>query len=96
MIYEYVKQHYGVPACTGRKVIVDGKHGVIAKDKGHHIGVNFDEDKPGVISNCHPTWRVEYGGMTKIRSMTRSQRRYQEFLEVGDCYDSFAHFLGVY
>ncbi len=49
---EYVQQYYSVPACIGRRVVVDGKPGVIAKDRGHYIGVNFDSDKPGVISNC--------------------------------------------
>lgn len=63
MAFEYVCQHYGVPACIGRRVTIDGNGGVIAEDRGHYIGVNFDDDKPGVIKSCHPTWEVEYGGM---------------------------------
>lgn len=70
---DYVKRHYGVPADIGRRVEVDGKPGIIAADRGHYIGVNFDADKPGVISNCHPTWRVVYGEMGTIRKLTRSQ-----------------------
>lgn len=90
---EYVRQHYGVPAVIGRLVTVNGRPGVIAADRGHHIGVNFDDDKPGVISNCHPNWEVEYGGMGKVRRLTRSQQRYQRYLEASECFDSFAQFL---
>jgi len=89
---EYAQQYYGVPASIGRRVVVNGRHGVIAKDCGHHIGVNFDDEKPGSISPCHPTWEVEYLGMGKVRKMTRSQKRYQRFREFGDCFDSFIDF----
>jgi len=90
---QYVKTHYGVPADIGRKVTVAGKPGVIAADRGHYIGVNFDADNPGQISNCHPTWEVQYLGMGEIRKMTRSQRRYQRYLEIGECFESFKDFL---
>ena len=93
MICEYAKQHYGVPAEIGRRVVVNGKPGIIAVDRGHYIGVNFDTDKPGVIRNAHPTWEVQYGEMGKVRQMTRSQQRYAEYCEVSDCFDSFAHYL---
>ena len=89
---EYVQEHYGVPACIGRRVIVNGKPGIIAEDRGHHIGVNFDSDKPGEVVPAHPTWKVEYGEMGKVRKMTRSQQRYQRFLEFGDGFDSFLDF----
>jgi hypothetical protein len=92
---EYIRTNYGVPACIGRRVLVNGKHGIIAEDRGHYIGVNFDEDKPNDIKNAHPTWKVEYLGMGKIRKMTRSQRRYKEYLDCAECYDSFAAFLGI-
>lgn len=90
---QYVRDTYGVPAEIGRRVAVDGKPGVIAADRGHYIGVNFDEHKPGDIRNAHPTWRVEYLGTGVVRPMTRSQRRYRHFLEVGDLYDNFGDFL---
>lgn len=90
---QYVKDNYGVPADIGRRVLVDGKPGIIADDRGNYIGVNFDSDKPGVISNCHPTWKVEYLCMGKIRPMTRSQARYQRYLEYGDCFDGFLEYL---
>jgi hypothetical protein len=77
---EYVVQYYGVPACIGRGVIVDGKPGVIVEDRGHYIGVNFDHDKPGNSLPCHPTWEVVYGEMRPVRKMTRSQQRYRDFL----------------
>lgn len=70
MAFEYVCKHYGVPACIGRRVTIDGNGGVIAEDRGHYIGVNFDSDKPGVIKSCHPTWEAEYGGMGKVRNIT--------------------------
>jgi hypothetical protein len=41
---EYARVYYGVPACIGRRVTVDGKPGIIAEDRGHYIGVNFDDD----------------------------------------------------
>lgn len=93
MTCEYAKEHYGVPADVGRRVVVNGKPGIIAADRGHYIGVTFDTDKPGTIHNAHPTWKVEYGEMGTIRPMTRSQRRYAEYREVADCFDNFAHYL---
>lgn len=29
---EYVREHYGVPACIGRKVSYHGRLGIISKD----------------------------------------------------------------
>jgi len=95
MPFEWINQNYGVKAEIGLRVIVDGKPGIIAKDCGNYLGVNFDEDKPGVIRNCHPTWKVEYLEMGKIRPMTAGQKRYQEFLNA-DWFDgNFAQWLGV-
>lgn len=90
---EYVRTYYGVPAEIGRLVTVYGKSGIIASDRGNYIGVNFDSDKPGVIKNAHPKDGVEYLGLGSIRKMTKSQRRYQRFLEVGECFDDFLSFL---
>ena len=89
---EYVKKYYSVPACIGRLVKVDGKPGIIAEDRGNYIGVNFDEDKPGVVCNCHPTWKVDYLGMGKIRRLTRSQERYKRYLKCNLDFDSFIDF----
>jgi hypothetical protein len=78
---QYVRDYYGVPAELGRRVVVNGNPGVIALDRGHYIGVNFDHDKPGEVRNVHPTDGVVYGEMGFIRPMTRAQRRYREFLD---------------
>lgn len=89
---QYVQDNYNVPACIGRRVIVNGKPGIIAADRGHYIGVNFDHDKPGAINNAHPTDKVEYLEMGKIRPMTRAQKRYQNYLEMADSFESFIDF----
>lgn len=91
--FEYINKTYGVNACIGRKVTVDGKSGVIVKDCGNHIGVNFNEDKPGFIRRCHPTWKVQYLGMRKVRKLTKSQERGQRWLEYGDMFESFMDFV---
>ena len=80
MNFEYVKEQYGVPAETGRRVTVYGKPGIIVEDRGHYIGVNFDADKPGVIKNAHPTSEVQYHGIGKIRKASRWAARYDRYL----------------
>ena len=90
---EYVSKYYGVPACIGRRVEVEGKPGIIAEDRGNYIGVLLDSDKPNNINPYHPTHKVKYLGMGRVRKMTRSQLRYRRFLRFGDCFDSFADFL---
>ncbi len=90
--FGYVRRHYEVPAEIGRRVIVNGEPGVIAADRGAYIGVLFDKDKPNQILPCHPTWKVEYQGIGKVRQMSRSQKRYRRFLEYGDCFDIFIDF----
>lgn len=92
MAFEYVRDYYGVPAEIGRIVTINGKRGIIAADRGHYIGVNLDEDKPGVICNAHPTWEVAYGEMGKARKPGRHAARYQRYLEYGDGFDSFIDF----
>ncbi len=92
-MFDYVKTHYGVPADIGRRVVVNGNSGIIVADRGQYIGVNFDLDRPCEISNCHPTWCVEYQGMGKARKITRSQARYRRYMEICDCFDNFKAFL---
>lgn len=92
MLFEYVKTHYQVPAELGREIVHMGKKGVIAADRGHYIGVNFDDDNAGVIKNVHPTDNVKYLGIGKVRPISKAQKRYQRFLEFGDCFDSFIEF----
>lgn len=78
---QYVRDYYKVPAEIGRRVKVYGKPGIIAADFGHHIGVTLDTDKPNRVSHYHPVDGVEYLGMGTVRPMTRSQKRYREFVE---------------
>lgn len=89
---EYVRSYYGVPAEIGRRVTVYGKPGIIAEDRGHYIGVTLDSDKPGRVSNYHPTDGVEYLGMGTVRKLTRSQQNYRDFLRA-DCGHTFAEWM---
>ena len=73
---EYVRDYYKVPACIGRRVMAYGKPGIIAKDRGHYIGVTLDTDKPGRVRNYHPTDGMEYLEMGKVRKVSRSASRY--------------------
>jgi hypothetical protein len=93
MSCEYVRQYYAVPAELNRRVRVSGKPGIITADRGQYIGVTFDADKPHIIRNAHPTSEVEYLEMGTPRKLTRSQRRYLDYLEVADLYETFAHYL---
>lgn len=92
---EYAKEYYGVPSDIGRRISYKGNGGIIAKDRGNYIGVNFDEDKPGVILNIHPTdENLEYLESTGvIRRMTRSQQNYQNYLH-SEVNESFAEWMG--
>lgn len=94
MSCEYVREHYGVPAVVGRRVTVYGKPGIIAADRGHYIGVNFDDAKPGHIVNAHPTDGVEYLDMGTVRKMTRSQKRYADYRS-SEYNGTFAEYIGV-
>jgi hypothetical protein len=76
--FEYIRNYYNVPAEMGRVVSMGGRQGVIAEDQGNYIGVLFDDDKPGNILTCHPTWKIEYFDEIKpIRQekLTRAQKR---------------------
>ena len=92
MNFSYVRSYYGVPAEIGRRVRVYGRLGTIVADRGHYIGVNFDEDKPNVVKNVHPTSEVAYLGLGNIREMTKAQERYARYRECAECFDSFLAF----
>ena len=96
MTCKYVQDNYGVPACVGRRVISYGKPGIIAEDRGHYLGILLDCDKPGSVNSYHPTDGIEYlQEICKVRPMTRSQKRYAEYVHA-DWYDgSFADWLGI-
>lgn len=83
---EYVRRYYGVPAEVGRRLMVYGQPAIISADRGHHIGITYDKDKPGVLLSAHPIDGVEYLGMGLVRPMTPGQRRYRKWIEVADCF----------
>lgn len=97
MSFEYIKQQYKVPAEIGREILFEGnRKGVIVDDRGHYIGVNFDDDKPGIVVSLHPTWQVEYKGMRKkLRKSTKGQQRYQEYIQADWFSGTFAEWLGI-
>lgn len=89
----YVRRYYGVPAEIGRRVTVGGRPGIITADRGAYIGVTFDDAKPTDVAPCHPTSQVVYGDLGTPRPLTRSQKRYRDYLEVADLYEGFRHWL---
>lgn len=91
--FAYVRRYYGVPAQLGRQVTVGGRSGIITADRGAYIGVTFDDDKPTSVLPCHPTSQVVYGELRTPRPLTRSQKRYRDYLEVADAYEGFQHYL---
>lgn len=92
---EYAAKYYGVPACIGRRVIAYGKPGIIAEDRGNYIGILLDSDKPGNVNNYHPCDGIEYLGMGRVRPMTRSQRKYKEYIDADWFGGSFAEWIGI-
>ena len=91
--FSYIRRVYGVPAEIGRRVVIGGKPGIIAEDRGAYIGVLLDEHPPNRIRPYHPTSQVTYGEMGVVRKMTRSQRRYHDYLQVADCFEGFGEYL---
>ena len=93
---EYICEYYNVPADIGRRIDYNGRGGIIAKDGGNYLGVNFDDNKPSDVYNLHPTEEgLTYLEMGKIRKPTRGQLKYQNFLEA-DWFDgSFADWINV-
>lgn len=98
MEFEYVKSRYNVPAEMNREVIVNGKKGVITKDMGNYIGVNFYDKKTTEPLPCHPTWEVKYldtfNNNPPVEKMTVSKRRYREWLN-SDSGLTFPEWLGI-
>lgn len=98
MEFQYIKDRYKVPAEMNREVIVGGKKGVITKDMGNYIGVNFYENVTIEPLPCHPTWEVQYletfNYKPPIKKLTASQKRYREFKHA-DTSLSFREWLGI-
>lgn len=90
---EYVRQHYNVPACIGRRVVANGKPGTIVEDRGHYIGVMLDGERR--VGSHHPTWEMQYGEMAdKIPKLPR-RTNWDKFNDESECYEGFADFLGI-
>lgn len=51
----------------------------------------FIEGISGVVALSHLSF--QYYPEHYEKPLTRSQKRYKEYLEVADCFDSFGHFL---
>ena len=91
---EYARKYYDVPAEIGRRVDYKGQSGIIAEDRGHYIGVNFDDQKVSLVHNVHPTEEgLKYLEMGRVRPLTRSQRNYQQFLRA-ECNETFSEWMG--
>jgi|WetSurMetagenome_2_1015567.scaffolds.fasta_scaffold01488_11 hypothetical protein len=93
---EYVREYYNVPARIGLVVIYKDKQGIIYKDGGAYIAVNFDTDNAGICSYIHPTDPdlIYTAEIKSLRKMTRSQKHYQDWLEC-DSGLSFAEYMGM-
>jgi hypothetical protein len=57
---DYIRTFYAVPAVIGGRVKIDGRLGTITDDRGHYLGVTFDDDQDKIPRNCHPAWNIEY------------------------------------
>ncbi len=57
---QWVRDHYGVPAHLGVKVVFDSKPGVIVGLHGGQVHVRLDLGRTVPV---HPTWRMEYAEM---------------------------------
>lgn len=91
----YAKKYYAVQSDVGRRVEWRGNPGIIYRDGGNYVAVNFDSDKPGVCKNVHPTDPdLKYLEMGKPRKMTRSQKNYQEFIR-SETSLTFAEWIGA-
>lgn len=96
--FKYINAYYKVPAEMHREVIVGGKKGVITKDMGNYIGVNFYDDITYDPLPCHPTSEVEYletfNHNPPIKKLSRSKKRYQHYLSL-DLGCSYKEYLGI-
>ncbi len=93
---QYVREHYNVPAEIGRRISFNGRPGIIEKGGGAHVAVNFDDMKPGQTLRIHPADPgLEYLEMGKVRPITRSQKRYRDYID-SEYEGTFAEFIGVY
>lgn len=103
-MFEYIKEYYKVPAEIGREILYKGDKngewkGIIVEDRGNYIGVNFYDSKPENIVSLHPTWKIEYLGIGKVRKVSKARmkakQRYEEYRSADYFSGSFADWLGI-
>ncbi len=58
MTMQYIRDYYGVPAKRGMRIVVDGMPGEIRGARGQYLRVLIDGDAK--LTDCHPTWEIEY------------------------------------
>jgi hypothetical protein len=56
--FEYIRQHYNVPAEEGRRVKINDEPGTIINAWGAYVTVQMDGEP--IPHNHHPVWGVEY------------------------------------
>ena len=90
----YVQQHYGVPACIGRRVIAYGKPGTITSDFGHYVGIVLDDSAKRKPGRYHPTDGIVYGDMAEKLPKRQRSSNYDRFCdEEWNC--EFVEFLNI-
>lgn len=68
--FDYIKQHYAVPAEIGRLVKVNGRAGVIIKDCGHHLALTLT-----TISQALFVIATQLGKLNTARLATSANRQ---------------------
>jgi len=58
MSMKWIRERYNVPARRGRKVIAQGRKGVIVGSKGEYLRVRVEGEKN--ILSFHPEFEMEY------------------------------------
>lgn len=92
MSFGYIKLHYNVPACIGRRVTCSGKPGIIVGTINQYIEVLLDGDK--YARPYHPTWEVVYGEIGVVPKTPKSRSRYEEYRH-SEVVESFPEWLGI-
>jgi len=60
MEFEYIINYYKVPAEMHREIEFEDRKGIIVKDKGNYIGVQFYDDEKNTTHTLHPTYNMTY------------------------------------
>ncbi len=83
MSFDWINKYYKLDVKVGLEVEREGKRGVVVEDMGNYVGVIM-EDRPNQVRPYHPTDLV-YGGMAKrVPKISRSAKRYQEYINISE------------